>query len=957
MEDAIERLVEGLIAAENPTEIAAQVRRLSPSLSLALVEKLRTKVDQFARIDVNQALRIAGITRLVADLTGNPAALARAAEAQAQAWAVRGDYEEALQEFDRAETIYQGQQREIEAARILRSKIAVLVYLDRYEEALRLSERARVVFERHEEHILLAKLDTNTGNIYHRLDQHAQALAFYDRALEVFQSVGDRPAIALVEHNRGNVLGQLNRLDEAMDSYETAWRLFYDCELSLAVAQTEYNMAYLMYMRRDYNGALKLFEKVRTFHLQAGNNVTAALCELDLLEIYNELNLFDSVLEIADSVEKKFEDLQRNYERAKVKTYRALARMRLNDHAGARKELEAARSIFVREGNTVYAGVLQLYLADLELMDWNYAGAIKMYEGAKEAFVQHQLPARADHARLKTAKAKWLASSGRSAALGVNPPLSDLRNEALDAIGGGEDPWIAFQGFHLLGNMLEGEDSEAAYEHYRTAIQCIDRMYGNIQPDELRCSFLKDKMQVYEDMIVFCLRQGRPEAAEETFAYVERAKSRSLVDLLSKSYEVKAKIDRAKDERIYHQWHRVRAELNWLYDRSGGQRSVGEQRSLAGEQRLQEEIRVRERVMSDLLRQLQLKDEEYSSLQTSATTTPNDLRSHLLENEVLVEYFFTAESLKIFVVDKEQFHTASVPVRRRDIQERIERLQFQFEKFSYGPEYIQAYMGALRTAADTWLRELYDRLIEPVQPWIENKHLIIVPHDVLHYIPFHALFDGERYLLERQEVSYAPSASVFRLCQGKSQGTGGRALVLGVPGEMIPNVAEEVYTIGRLFPESVRLMGEEATKEALERHGPDSAIIHLATHGVVRYDNPLFSALKLADTWLNFHDIYNLDLRADIVTLSGCYSGVNRIAHGDELLGLVRGFLYAGAASLLVSLWAVNDRATAELMGHFYSRLKEGRPKRAALREAALAVKEKYDHPYYWAPFVLIGRR
>src|SRR5262249_50820620 len=157
------------------------------------------------------------------------------------------------------------------------------------------------------------------------------------------------------------------------------------------------------------------------------------------------------------------------------------------------------------------------------------------------------------------------------------------------------------------------------------------------------------------------------------------------------------------------------------------------------------------------------------------------------------------------------------------------------------------------------LRELHRWLIDPVHDKIAGKNLIIVPHDVLHYIPFHALSDGESYLLERHDVSYAPSASIFRLCQEKPACSEGRALILGVPGETIPSVVEEVRTIERLFPGSLLLIGADATKRALEQHASASSIIHLATHGVFRYDNPLFSALKLADTWLNFHDIYNLD--------------------------------------------------------------------------------------------------
>jgi CHAT domain-containing protein len=113
--------------------------------------------------------------------------------------------------------------------------------------------------------------------------------------------------------------------------------------------------------------------------------------------------------------------------------------------------------------------------------------------------------------------------------------------------------------------------------------------------------------------------------------------------------------------------------------------------------------------------------------------------------------------------------------------------------------------------------------------------------------------------------------------------------------------------------------------------------------------------VRLADTWLTVHDVYNLDLNADLVTLSACDTGVSQVAPGDELLGLARGFFYAGATSLLVSLWAVNDLSTATLMERFYHRLQAGYPKAAALRLSILDVKRDSPHPYHWAPFILMG--
>ncbi len=135
----------------------------------------------------------------------------------------------------------------------------------------------------------------------------------------------------------------------------------------------------------------------------------------------------------------------------------------------------------------------------------------------------------------------------------------------------------------------------------------------------------------------------------------------------------------------------------------------------------------------------------------------------------------------------------------------------------------------------------------------------------------------------------------------------------------------------------------------------EARLIHIASHASFRPDNPMFSSIQLHDSSLNFFDIYNLRMSASLVTLSGCGTGLSSVVAGDELLGLVRGFLYAGATSVVVSLWDVNDRTTADLMKWFYGNLAKGESKSSSLRLAMLRLREEHPHPYYWAPFLLMG--
>ena len=269
---------------------------------------------------------------------------------------------------------------------------------------------------------------------------------------------------------------------------------------------------------------------------------------------------------------------------------------------------------------------------------------------------------------------------------------------------------------------------------------------------------------------------------------------------------------------------------------------------------------------------------------------------------------------------------------------------------------MRRHLPDLTRRARRHLASLYDLLLRPIEEKIGARRLVIVPHRALHYLPFQALHDGATYLIERREVSYAPSALVLQKCLGLERRSLSRALLLGVADAQTPRVHDEIEALRSLFPETVALLNQEATIAALRKQAPTADVIHLACHGQFRPDNPLFSSLRLGDGWLTVRDAYNLNLHCALVTLSACETGVNDVAPGEELIGLARGFFAAGSASLLISLWTVDDEATSEMMVDFYGRLRASGSPAKALREAQLAMMQKRQHPFFWAPFVLTGR-
>jgi CHAT domain-containing protein len=326
------------------------------------------------------------------------------------------------------------------------------------------------------------------------------------------------------------------------------------------------------------------------------------------------------------------------------------------------------------------------------------------------------------------------------------------------------------------------------------------------------------------------------------------------------------------------------------------------------------------------------------------------------ENEVLLEYYVIHDQFCVFVLAPDRFEFVAGLASTDAVRSTLKGLNFQLSKFQLSPRYLEAHSDQLMAGVRHHLRELHRCLLEPVEGWIRGRSLVIVPHQALHYVPFHALFDGDTHLIERNDVVYGASASVLKICRNRDSTEAREDLVLAVPDESTPSILNEAEALQALLPNARVFIGPDARAELLREYGARVRRLHIAAYGVFRSDNPMFSSLKLGDSWLNLMDVFSLRLGADLTTLSACETGMSALYEGDELLGLTRGFLYAGTPSLVVSLWRVNDSSTTLLMRTFYEGILAGQTKPRALQQAMLRVKNDYPHPYYWAPFILLGK-
>jgi CHAT domain-containing protein len=271
-------------------------------------------------------------------------------------------------------------------------------------------------------------------------------------------------------------------------------------------------------------------------------------------------------------------------------------------------------------------------------------------------------------------------------------------------------------------------------------------------------------------------------------------------------------------------------------------------------------------------------------------------------------------------------------------------------------EHLDKFAAELKGRTDFYLQKLYEKLLKPLMGFIQDRNLIIVPVSVLHYVPFQALFDGENYVVENREVVFSPSSTIWKTLDKRPLRKLKNVLLMGFADEKIPLVNDEIKQLKAIFQNSKSFVGKSANFSNYTRNAEDFDVLHLACHGQFRPDNPLFSSLHLANGFVTVRDICSQKLNAELVTLSACETGLNKIFAGDEILGLARGFLTAGVNSLILSLWTVNDKATGELIKIFYTELQRGNAVSASLRKAQKNFIAQGKHPYFWSPFAIIGR-
>lgn len=507
-------------------------------------------------------------------------------------------------------------------------------------------------------------------------------------------------------------------------------------------------------------------------------------------------------------------------------------------------------------------------------------------------------------------------------------------------------------GVCLEGQLAEMKgDNNAALAAFLRSDDLLERDRRKLSDEQARGAFMEDKLSCYyRPALILLDRKRYPEA----FAVFERSRSRAMADLLaSRPLTLGSDKERELFSQLQTLKTNIAAQQEKLFNLTG---SPDRDKNTRQIMELQVRITALEQQFEQLESRIAKEAPKLKELTAARLATLASVQRSAAEGNYDVLYYVVMEhALILWHIDGAEVEVKNVFVPHVQLIEKAAALHDSLVARRDAPD--------ARFDEDT-ARQLFLYLIQPVLASIKSHHLILVPHEELNAIPFQTLQDPAtgKYLGETFAISYAPSATVLANLENQSPLKSGRLLAVADPS--IYEAGDEVNAIGKLYPGRSKVVAHEAVSKAEVRAWvSDYSVVHLSVHGRFNSGDPLLSYLQFKeaapdDGRLTAAEMFGLPLQKNaLVVLSACETGRVEATHANEVLGMVRSLLYAGAGRLVLTSWQVNAGSTRLWMETFYQEGQSHQPAEAA-RLALLAVKARpeYSHPFFWAPFVMTGK-
>ncbi|WNV76023.1 CHAT domain-containing protein [Geodermatophilus sp. DSM 44513] len=878
--------------------------------------------------------------------TSSAALLARADYLTAQVHAIEGDLQTALHLVARARDTYRLAGADLDALRTELGMMHVLNEQGRHDDAIARGVAVLEVLDLHPEVAgtpeqawgLRGSVHDNISICHTFAGRHLQALEQSRAAETAFRRAGMPEELAAVRQNSGEQLLDLGRVHEAIDVLREAAQDFRETGQVLLEARCLVDTARASARVGRWREALEAFDGAR--RLLERLDVRADLDQLLLssAETWLGLGLDSEALVAYREAEASLRRSGQTPYLARVLTGVGVALARDGRLSDAEEALAEAAALHRGRGNVPLLAEVLVETAGVHARRGDRERATALVDEAVRLLSGQEWTSQLVGAHLR----------GADLAMTAPHDLVRARRHLLAAARLAEPlalPPLQYQVDAGLGRLLRLRgDVLGARAALRAATRVVEDLRATLPTEAMRVSFLRDAAAPYADLVALEMAAGDPVAA---LAAAERSKSRALVDLLARAHRRGDAGDHLDRVSALHE------ELMATYTEL-----LHEDPELAPDARARRRAALRTRATQTeaALRAERLRAPVTEADPVGATADPRQLAARLPADLAVVCYHvLDAGRVAAFVVTRDGV-TATEDVTDLDrVRPLLRQLDAQWQRTRIGGAFGSRHTARLAAGARRVLADLYEELVAPLGELPDVARLVVVAHGPLHEVPFHALHDGDGWLLERHAVTVAPSLTVL-LATLDLPRAHGPALVLAVPDAAATQVTAEAERVARALPGARLRVGEQAGVGTLCGEAPGSAVVHVACHGLFRPENPVFSALRLADGWLTAAQLLEVDLTGSLVTLSACETGRTRAeGAGDEVVGLARAALGAGAAAVIVSLWLVNDAAAAELMARVYELHSHGAPPAEALHRAQCEAALRGDHPYYWAPFVLVG--
>jgi CHAT domain-containing protein/Tfp pilus assembly protein PilF len=885
-----------------------------------------------------------------------------------------GDYPKALELLNSSLSLKRELHDRLEEGKTL-SNLG-LVYWEQadYPKAIQVFNESIAIAHELADVQLEASALNNLSLVYDEEGDYRRSLEQYKKALELHRSIKYEPGESDTLGNIGGVFLSLGRFSEAESYYRQALEISRRLRLKPSETQDLGNIAQCQFGEGKTEESLQSFDEAITIAKSGGMAKEEADWYRGKASVLLRVGQFDAALRNYKSSETSYlrAGLKREY--AEALTDSGAAFLTVGDRAGAERQIRGAVSISKQIGYERGVVLNQLALAEVLSRSGDQHQAKLIAEsaltgattlGESDAVVQGLLllgrisrqGRQYDVARNKAELAEQRAHQDglkplEAEALELEGELMLIQHRSQDAtaplesakaiaLGTGDVDLLWRTQFHRGQALEQLHRNDEAADEYRSAITTIEDVRAHIAERRFRAGYFHDKQRVYIALVSLLLRMGR---RGDAFDVSERLREYSFMQLREGFPEVDSPQLAESKARIRHLQEMLETENLKISSR---------QRS--------EAIKTYSDELITAQRDLQALLESNQTLVPKVSTRLNAVQQTLSPHTALLEYVVGQTQLTTFVLRRSGLQAVVTPVRERDLRAKVELLRDLIDTID----------------SDAWQKpaaSLSNLLITPAETkglLTGITELIVVPHDVLNYLPFAVLHANrgtrQAFLTEEFVIAVAPSAAWLLRPARMRNPDSDRVVSLAPGNSRLKFAIPEAKRVAALFaPMSVMLLGSRATETRLKATADQYDIIHLATHGFFNHTNPLFSGVQLEaddenDGRLEVHEVMGLHLKTRLVTLSACDTALgggdfSEIPAGDEFVGLSRAFLEAGSEAVLASLWKVNDRSTLTMMGQLYQALKtHSGPQALTLAQRAMIGNPLYRHPFYWAPFVLFG--